>query len=72
MMIHFSFSKRLDFVKEYFNLRNSDRESERTRTQLTEISREKNIERTLNHDFAAPAPYHMPFEVVSVRVRAPA
>ena len=37
--------------------------------KLEEISHEQHIERTLNQDIVAPAPYHMPIEVVSVRVR---
>ena len=36
---------------------------------MAETSREQDIERRLNQDFVAPAPYHMPIEVVSVRVR---
>ena len=36
---------------------------------MTETSREQDIERRLNQDFVAHAPYHMPIEVVSVRVR---
>ena len=33
------------------------------------MSREQDIERTLNQDFVASVPYNMPIEVVSVRVR---
>ena len=36
---------------------------------MTGTSQEQGIGRTLNQDFVAPAPYHMPIEVVSVRVR---
>ena len=42
---------------------------ERMKRNLTEMSQEQNIERTLNQDFVAPAPYHMPIEVVGVSVR---
>ena len=33
------------------------------------IRQERDSETTLGQDFVAPAPYHMPIEVVSVRVR---
>ena len=35
---------------------------------MAEMSRDQGIERTLDQDFVAPAPYHMPIEVVRVRV----
>ena len=35
---------------------------------MTEKRQEQDTERTRNQDFVAPAPYHMPIEVVSVRV----
>ena len=35
---------------------------------MTETSQQPNIERTKNQDFVAPAPSHIPIEVVSVRV----
>ena len=34
-----------------------------------EIRQEQNKDSTLDQDFVAPAPYHMPIEVVSIRVR---
>ena len=37
--------------------------------KMKEMSQEQDIERRLNQDFVAPAPYHMPIEVVSARVR---
>ena len=36
---------------------------------MTETSLEQDTERMLNQDFVAPAPCHMPIEVLSVRVR---
>ena len=36
--------------------------------KLTDMSQEQNNDTTLNRDFVAPAPHHMPIEVVSVRV----
>ena len=37
-----------------------------------EIRQEQDIDTTLDQDVVAPAPYDMPIEVGSVRVRAPA
>ena len=34
-----------------------------------DIRQEQDSDTTLDQDFVAPAPYHMPIEVVSVRVR---
>ena len=36
------------------------------------IRQEQNSDTMLDQDFVAPAPFHMPIEVVSVRVRASA
>ena len=41
----------------------------RRKKNLKESGREQDSCRTRNQDFVAPAPYHMPIEVVSVRVR---
>ena len=68
MMIHFNFPNRLPFGGGILQFA-TQRPRERTKRKLTEMSQEQNIERTLDQDFVAPAPCHMPIEVLSVRVR---
>ena len=59
------------FMEEHFNLQISSRESEWRETwpKMTETRQEQDSCRTRNQDLVAPAPYYMPIEVVSVRVR---
>ena len=45
------------------------RESKHSWWQIKEIRQEQDSDSTLDQDFVAPAPYHIPIEVVSVRVR---
>ena len=58
------FRRDCHFVEQFFNLRQSDQEREWRGSwpKVAQASREQNIERTLNQDFVAPAPYHLPIE----------